>query len=55
MIKMKYKAFGAREPDGNNASPQDCMMFFAADRYASHDIYCDNPGWYSNCGYLREK
>ncbi|CAC5410152.1 unnamed protein product [Mytilus coruscus] len=53
MNKMTYKAFGARQPDGSNAGPQDCMMFYAGERYIFHDILCDHPSWSS--GYICEK
>ncbi|XP_063412106.1 uncharacterized protein LOC134694929 [Mytilus trossulus] len=53
MNKMTYKAFCTRQPDGSNAAPQDCMMFYAGERYILHDVYCDHPSWGS--GYICEK
>ncbi|XP_063411353.1 uncharacterized protein LOC134694279 [Mytilus trossulus] len=53
MIKMKYKAFGTNQPDGSNASPQDCMLFYVGERYILHDTFCDHPSWKS--GYICEK
>ncbi|VDI08190.1 Hypothetical predicted protein, partial [Mytilus galloprovincialis] len=38
MNKMKYKAFGTNQPDGSNAGPQDCMFFYAPERYILHDM-----------------
>lgn len=53
MNKMTYKAFGSGQPAGTNASPQDCMFFYAGERYAFHNLPCDRPVWSS--GYICEK
>ncbi|XP_071150354.1 C-type lectin domain family 6 member A-like [Mytilus edulis] len=53
MNKMTYKAFGARQPERSNSAPQDCMMFYAGERYTFHDVYCDHPSLRS--GYICEK
>ena len=42
MTKMTYFAFGGGEPDGSDRSPQDCMVFFALDRYQLHNFPCEN-------------
>nr|XP_022322048.1 uncharacterized protein LOC111123779 isoform X1 [Crassostrea virginica] len=52
MSKMTYFAFGATQPDGNDKYPQDCMFFYAPDRYKLHDVFCDN-GHYLG-GYICE-
>lgn len=40
MRKMKYFAFGGRQPDGTDRSPQDCLLVYVRDGYAFHDTYC---------------
>ncbi|XP_062596734.1 uncharacterized protein LOC134258205 [Saccostrea cucullata] len=42
MTKMTYYAFGAREPNGSDRSPEDCLFFYAGERYTFHNVYCDN-------------
>ncbi|XP_078323233.1 uncharacterized protein LOC144622431 [Crassostrea virginica] len=46
MTKMTYFAFGAGEPNGSDKSPEDCMFFYAGDRYRLHNVSCDYPGGY---------
>jgi hypothetical protein len=53
MTKMTYHAFGAGQPDGSDRAPQDCMFFFAGERYTFHDVYCDNGTFLG--GYICEK
>jgi hypothetical protein len=53
MIKMAYHAFGAKQPDGSDRAPEDCIFFYAGENYALHDMYCDN-GLYHG-GYICEK
>ncbi|CAG2258009.1 unnamed protein product [Mytilus edulis] len=53
MTKMTYYAFGGGEPNGSNASPQDCMFFYAAERYIFHNVFCDNGSYRG--GYICEK
>jgi hypothetical protein len=53
MIKMTYHAFGAGQPDGSDRAPQDCMFFFAGERYTFHDVCCDNGTLLG--GYICEK
>ncbi|VDI81807.1 Hypothetical predicted protein [Mytilus galloprovincialis] len=53
MTQMTYNAFGDGEPNGSFASPQDCMYFYALDRYHFYNVYCDNG---TNIGgYICEK
>ena len=52
MTKMTYFAFGPGQPDGTDRSPQDCIAFFAPDRYMLHDYPCDH-GQYKG-GYICE-
>ncbi|XP_048775102.2 uncharacterized protein LOC125679709 [Ostrea edulis] len=52
MMKMTYHAFGAGQPDGSDSSPQDCMFFYAGERYTFHDVYCDNGSYLG--GYICE-
>ena len=52
MTKMTYFAFGAGEPNGSDKSPEDCMFFYAGDRYKLHDIDCDNRTYLG--GYICE-
>ena len=42
MTKMTYFAFGPGEPNGSDKSPQDCMFFYALDRYNLHNVSCDH-------------
>ena len=49
---MTYFAFGAGQPDGNDRDAQDCMFFYAPDRYKLHDVFCDNGGYLG--GYICE-
>ncbi|XP_061164477.1 perlucin-like protein [Saccostrea echinata] len=53
MSKMTYFAFGARQPDGTDRAPQDCMFFYARERYIFHDVYCDHDSYYAM--YICEK
>ena len=52
MTKMTYFAFGPGQPDGTDRSPQDCIAFYAPDRYMLHDYPCDH-GQYKG-GYICE-
>ncbi|XP_061169141.1 uncharacterized protein LOC133178461 [Saccostrea echinata] len=52
MTKMTYHAFGAGEPNGSDRSPQDCMFFFAGERYTFHNVPCDNGSYLG--GYICE-
>ncbi|XP_061164729.1 uncharacterized protein LOC133173725 [Saccostrea echinata] len=52
MTKMTYHAFGAGEPNGSDRSPQDCMFFYAGERYTFHNVFCDNGSYLG--GYICE-
>ncbi|XP_048777410.2 C-type lectin domain family 4 member E-like [Ostrea edulis] len=53
MMKMTYHAFGGGQPNGTDRSPQDCMFFYAGERYTFHDVPCDNGTYHG--GYICEK
>lgn len=52
MTKMSYFAFGSGQPDGVDRKPQDCMFFYATERYRFHDVHCDR---FYKGGYICEK
>ncbi|XP_062566001.1 uncharacterized protein LOC134228360 [Saccostrea cucullata] len=52
MTKMKYFAFGAGEPSGSDRSPEDCMFFYSGERFAFHNVPCDNGRYHG--GYICE-
>ncbi|XP_061164479.1 C-type mannose receptor 2-like [Saccostrea echinata] len=53
MKEMTYFAFGSSQPDGADTAPQDCMFFYAAERYIFHDVFCDHDAYLG--GYICEK
>ena len=53
MIKMTYHAFGVGEPGGSDRAPEDCMFFYASDRYIFHNVPCDSGR--DHGGYICEK
>ncbi|XP_062609351.1 C-type lectin domain family 4 member M-like [Saccostrea cucullata] len=53
MKEMTYFAFGSSQPDGSDSAPQDCMFFYAAERYIFHDVFCDHDSYIG--GYICEK
>ena len=53
MTTMAYFAFGASQPDGSNAAPQDCLFLYASDNYQLHDVFCYDTSY--NGGYVCEK
>ncbi|XP_052676022.1 perlucin-like protein [Crassostrea angulata] len=52
MTKMSYFAFDSGQPDGVDRNPQDCMFFYATERYRFHDAHCDR---FYKGGYICEK
>ncbi|CAC5391232.1 unnamed protein product [Mytilus coruscus] len=56
VTKMTYFAFAEGQPSGTAKDEQDCMFFYANNRYQFYDIECDNESYYA-CygGYICEK
>ncbi|XP_062596729.1 uncharacterized protein LOC134258201 isoform X3 [Saccostrea cucullata] len=52
VTKMAYYAFGAREPNGSDRSPQDCMFFYSGEGFAFHSVPCRSAR--SDGGYICE-
>ncbi|XP_063412594.1 C-type lectin domain family 4 member E-like [Mytilus trossulus] len=50
---MTYFAFQEGQPSGTAKDEQDCMFFYANDRYQFYDIHCDHKSYYG--GYICEK
>ncbi|VDI59686.1 Hypothetical predicted protein, partial [Mytilus galloprovincialis] len=50
---MTYFAFAEGQPSGTAKNEEDCMFFYANNRYQFYDIECDNKGYYG--GYICEK
>lgn len=49
---MTYFAFGNGQPGGTALDEQDCMLFYANDRYKFYDVSCDHNN--SQGGYICE-
>ncbi|XP_052081166.1 perlucin-like protein [Mytilus californianus] len=50
--QMTYFAFGNGQPGGTALDEQDCMLFYANDRYKFYDVSCDHSN--SQGGYICE-
>lgn len=49
---MTYFAFANGQPGGTAIDEQDCMLFYANDRFKFYDVSCDHSN--SQGGYICE-